>query len=130
MPAFSQRSRDRLATCHPSLQRLFEEVVKHWDCTILEGHRGQEAQDEAFRTGRSQLRWPNGNHNSLPSMAVDVSPYPVVWEDWHRWYAFAGFVLGVASQMGLAVRSGLDWDGDFDFKDQRFNDAPHFELVR
>ena len=47
MPSFSQRSLDRLATCHPDLNRLFTEVVKHFDCTVLCGHRGQEEQDKA-----------------------------------------------------------------------------------
>ena len=34
MAQFSQRSRDRLYTCHPDLIRLFETVVVHYDCTI------------------------------------------------------------------------------------------------
>src|SRR5687768_11435850 len=77
MPKFSQASIDKLATCHPDLRVLFNEVIKHFDCTISDGHRGEAAQNKAFDEGKSKLRWPNGNHNKLPSMAVDVYPYPV-----------------------------------------------------
>lgn len=129
MPAFSDRSLSRLETCHPDLQRLFREVVKHFDCSVIQGHRSNEEQAEMLRTGRSQLGPGRSKHNREPSMAVDVAPWPIDWQDWNRWYAFAGFVLGVASQMGIEIRSGLDWDGDFDFHDQSFMDAPHFELV-
>lgn len=135
MPRFSQRSTQRLETCHPDLIRLFQEVVRTWDCTVLEGHRGRRAQEQAVLAGASQVLWPDGKHNSVPSRAVDVAPYPVRFPrnaedpEWHRWYAFGGFVLGVADQMGIPVRWGLDWDRDHDVNDQTFFDGPHFELV-
>ena len=46
-----------------------------------------------------------------------------------RWYAFGGYVKGVAHSMEINIRWGGDWDGDFDFKDQTFNDLPHFEII-
>jgi len=130
MPSFSEKSKQRLATCHPDLQRLFEEVVKVVDCTVLEGFRSDEDQQEAFDTGKSQLRPGQSLHNRRPSMAVDVAPYPIDWNDWHRWYFFAGYVLGTARGMGMEIRSGLDWNMNYDFKDQSFFDAPHFELLK
>jgi len=131
MPSFSKQSAARLATCHMSLQNLFKEVIRHWDCTVLEGHRSIEAQQEAFRRGTSKIDGVNqlGKHNHTPSLAVDVAPYPVDWQDLERFRAFGGFVLGVASQLGIVVRWGGDWDTDRDFKDQRFVDLPHFELL-
>lgn len=128
MPRFSATSRNRLATCDESLQRVFERVVSRWDCTVVEGHRDQEAQDRAFREGKSKLRWPNGKHNRLPSRAVDVAPYPIDWGNTKRFYAFGGYVLGVAEEMGIALRFGGDWDSDRDLDDQSFNDLIHFEL--
>jgi len=128
MPSFSVASRAQLASCHPDLQRLFNEVIKHHDCKVLEGHRNKEAQNRAFAEGKSKLKWPNGNHNKYPSMAVDVAPYPVDWNDPTRFYYFAGFVFGIASQMGIKLRWGGDWDGDLNFKNQTFFDLPHFEL--
>jgi peptidoglycan L-alanyl-D-glutamate endopeptidase CwlK len=113
------------------LQNLFNEVVKHWDCTILEGHRSIADQQEAFRRGASKIDGVNqiGKHNHQPSLAADVAPYPVDWKDLERFRAFGGFVLGVASQLGIGIRWGGDWDGDREFRDQSFIDLPHFELV-
>lgn len=128
MPSFSPRSKTRLITCDPRIQRVFNEVIKTWDCTLLEGHRGQERQDELFRQGKSKVLWPNGDHNAVPSRAIDAVPYPIDWHNWDRFYAFAGFVLGVAQVLCVKLGSGLDWDGDRNFKDQSFHDAPHFFL--
>ena len=128
MPSFSKRSKSKLETCDKKLQRLMNEVIKHYDCTILEGHRDRATQNEYFRTGRSKLKYPQGKHNSTPSKAVDVAPYPIDWEDTDRFYHFAGFVQGMAAGMGIKIRWGGDWDGDHKFTDQTFHDLPHFEL--
>ena len=128
MPAFGQTSKDRLATCDVRLQKVFYEVVKHFDCTVIEGHRGQEAQHAAFVSGKSQLDWPNGNHNAVPSKAVDVVPYPVDWNDRERMTYFAGFVRGIAKSMGIDIRWGGDWNEDTQVKDNKFDDLPHFEV--
>ena len=60
MPRFSRRSLSRLETCDERLQKLFKEVVKHFDCTIIEGYRGKEKQNEAYNKGNSKVKFPNG----------------------------------------------------------------------
>jgi len=131
MPKFGKTSTARLATCHPDLQRLFNEVIKNYDCSILQGVRSKEEQDEYFfgTPQRSKVQWPNSKHNKTPSMAVDVAPYPIDWDNTNRFYHFAGYVLATADQMGIKIRFGGDWDSDKDFSDQTFNDLPHFELI-
>lgn len=129
MPSFSQRSAERLATCDPRLRLVFAEVVEHFDCSILEGHRSNERQAQMKAEGRSQLGPGESKHNHMPSLAVDVAPYPIDWNDRDRWMRFSGFVLGVARAHGIALRWGGDWDRDWDVADNRFNDWPHFEIV-
>jgi hypothetical protein len=129
MNKFSGKSIERLLSCHTDLQRLFLEVIKNYDCTITCGHRGKDEQDEAVRTGNSKLAWPNSKHNSLPSKAIDVVPFPVDWKDTSRFYHFAGYVLAVANTLGIKIRWGGDWNGDLQFRDEKFKDLPHFELV-
>lgn len=135
MPAFSESSKQKLLTCHEDLQILFNEVIKYFDCTILEGFRNEKEQNKAFENGNSKLKWPVGKHNKNPSLAVDVAPYPVRWENKERMYCFAGFVLGTAQilknmeKMTHSLRYGGDWDGDKDINDQNFNDLVHFELI-
>ncbi|MFK5892320.1 MAG: M15 family peptidase [Pseudomonadota bacterium] len=128
MPTFGKSSASRLATCHPNLQELFNEVIKNYDCSILQGTRSKEEQDEYFRTGKSKVQYPNSKHNHSPSLAVDVVPYPIDWNDWNRFYHFTGYVKGVADKLGIDIRSGIDWDSDNDFSDQSWIDAPHFEV--
>jgi len=128
MPTFSKTSADRLATCDERLQKVFNEVVKYFDCTIIQGHRGQAEQDAAYASGKSQLKWPNGNHNKLPSKAVDVMPYPIDWTDRERMTLFAGFVMGIATGMGIDIRWGGDWNQNDQVKDNKFDDLPHFEV--
>jgi len=129
MPRYSKRSKERLATCHEDLQRLFNEVIKHYDCSIICGSRSKEDQEKAYRQGSSKVVWPNSKHNSTPSLAVDVAPYPIEWYELNRFYMFIGIVRGIAAMMGINIRCGADWDGDMDVKDQNFHDLPHFELI-
>jgi len=89
----------------------------------------------AYNAGRSKVKWPNGKHNKRPSMAVDVVPYPIDWQDRDRFHYFAGYVMGVADMLhaeGLInhrLRWGGDWDRDTQVKDNGFDDLVHFELV-
>jgi len=128
MPAFGERSRNNLVTCHEDLQKLFNEVIKHYDCSVICGHRGQEEQDKAFHNGFSKLKFPESKHNKMPSLAADVVPYPIDWDDTRRFYMFVGIVRGIAAGMNISIRCGADWDGDMEVKDQNFHDLPHFEL--
>lgn len=128
MARFGTRSKSRLHSCDERLQGLFEKVVKGFDCTVLEGFRGKDKQNAAFDKGNSKLRFPEGKHNRMPSIAVDIAPYPVDWRDRDRFHYFAGYVLGIASEMGLNIRWGGDWDQDTETKDNNFDDLVHYEI--
>lgn len=154
MPSYSDKSRMELETCHSDLQILFNYVVNHYDCSIIYGNRAKQLQFELFKKGRKQLEdgsWviedvkkvvtykdgynKSSKHNFYPSKAVDAVPFPIVWSDMRRMRMFVGFVLGVAQVLydkGIIkhkIRSGADWDRDWDLDDQRFNDVAHFEIV-
>ena len=134
MPKFSSSSMERLLSAHPDLQRLFLEVIKRYDCTVLEGIRTMERQRELVRTGKSKTL----ASKHLKGWAVDVVPYPIDWsaQGQERMRHFAGFVFGVAAGLGMIdrLRWGGDWDGDAmtrgdGLRDQSFMDLPHFELT-
>jgi len=129
MSEFSKASALKLASCDERIQRVFNEVIKHFDCVIVEGHRGREDQNRYYNEGKSKLAWPQGEHNSIPSKAVDAVPYPINWKDINRICYFAGYVMATALSMGIKLRWGKDWDGDTDLNDQTFQDGPHFEIV-
>ena len=132
MPRFSKQSKRKLAACHEDLQRLFNEVIKNFDCTIVCGRRGKLEQNFLRVRGRSKLWYPNSKHNKVPSLAVDVAPYisgkGISWNS-KQCYFFGGYVMGVAASLGISIRYGGDWDKDKDINDQSFNDLVHFEIM-
>jgi hypothetical protein len=117
----------RLGDCHPKLQRLLREVDqrlskrKLFDLTVVCGHRGQAEQEQAFQDHRSTKHWPESKHNTLPSRAVDIAPYPTDWGDREAFALLAGYVLAVADDLDIEVDIGALW--------KKFPDLPHVELT-
>jgi hypothetical protein len=132
MPSFSARSLDRLNTCDHRLQEVLLRVIQHIDFTVLCGHRDEAAQTKAVDEKRSQVSWPNSKHNSYPSKAVDLAPWPIIWEDHSRFYWLQGQIVATAREMGIELRFGGDWDGDgrLNYRDgSSFIDLPHVEVT-
>lgn len=141
MYSFGRRSHEKKITCHKDLQLILDEAIKMYDFTILEGARTLEAQKEYFAQGKSRIdgvtkKSKHQVSEGQPlSMAVDIAPHPVDWNDRFRFAFLAGIIKAVASHLlyqgkiSHRVRWGGDWDSDNDFKDQNFFDLPHFELI-
>ena len=128
MPSFGAASRRHRDTCDPRLIELANEVVKVFDCSCIEGVRLRDDQDAAFANGLTQLPWPQSKHNHTPSRAIHLVPYPIDWDDRDRFHYFAGFVRAIALELGVPLRWGGDWDGDWQTRDNHFDDLAHYEL--
>jgi len=126
---FGRRSKANLFTAETKLQEIAYHVIKIIDHSVLQGHRGEEKQDDMFHSGLSKLEWPNSKHNSSPSKAIDVAPYPIDWNDLEKFRNVAMFTRGIGAGKGVEIRLGMDWDSDFTFRDQRFHDIGHVEIV-
>lgn len=140
MPAFSKKSRAMLEQVHPDLQKVMEEAIKIIDFSITEGARTIEKQQEYYKAGKSKTL----NSKHLPkycaqygrnySMAIDIVPYPVDYNDRERFCLLAGIVLGMAKilleqgKIKHRIRWGGDWSENNITKDEKFSDMPHFEL--
>ena len=118
MPQFSDTSKARLTGCEEPLQAVCNKVIVYYDCSVIWGHRDQAAQDKAYFDSFSDKMFPNSKHNSTPSRAVDLAPWPIDWDDIERFCVMAGFVLCVAAQEKIRLRWGGAW-GDYG----------HFELI-
>ena len=120
MYKWSKSSAERLLTCDTNLILLFNTVLLHRDCTILDGHRDEERQNQYYKEGKSKLPWDKSKHNRFPSKAVDARfcPYNPDLDDDNRekWMEFRGFVYGIAAQLGIKLSKTIQWD------------LPHFEL--
>lgn len=130
MAEFGKISLARLHTCDYRLQDICKEAIKIIDFSVLEGHRPENRQNALFHENKTKVMWPDSKHNDFPSLAVDIAPYPIDWEDKERFYYLAGVMKGIALGKGISLRWGGDWDSDNDFSDQTFDDLVHFELVQ
>lgn len=128
MPSFSQKSLQKLSTCHPSLQNICMSAIEIYDFSVLCGYRGEPEQQMLFAQEKSKLHYPHSKHNKTPSCAVDIAPYPIDWENKERFYLLAGIMFGIARERNIKLRWGGDWEMNWQHK-SAFIDLPHFELV-
>ncbi len=126
---YSSRSLRQLDTCDDRFKVLLTQVAEYIDTTIIQGHRSNEQQEELYRAGKSQLRAGQSKHNVTPSLAVDIAPFPIDWNDRERFTLFAGFVMGLATSRRIVLRWGGDWNRNWYVRDNNFDDLVHFELV-
>lgn len=138
---YGKTSRQRLNTCNQDLITLFDEVAIDINTSILCGYRSEVEQNKAFDIGTSEKRFPDSEHNTYPSMAVDAAPYfPEIkntdWEDSAAFALFAGHVLATAKRLYKAGRIthqviwGGDWNSNGRCLDHHFKDYPHFQLTK
>ena len=64
-------------------------------------------------------QWPDSKHNSIPSLAVDLAPYPIDWSDLYRFHELAGRMLQVAALFDIDMTWGGHWSKP---------DMPHFQV--
>lgn len=113
---------EKLNTCDHRLVSIVQAVAKDHPLIVVCGHRGKEEQNQAFARGNSKLRWPRSRHNTFPSLAVDLAPSPLDWDDTARFKTLADAVKAEAKRQGVAITWGGDWT--------KFVDVPHFEITQ
>lgn len=147
MAKWSSKSQAKLDTCHIDIQRIANEVLKIHDCSVFEGFRDEETQNKYYRNKTSKVMFPNGKHNVLPSMAIDLAPYKRGDDpyDMENVLFFAGIVNTVAYRLYVdgKISHQLKWGGNWSTEadtpfafdvtkpngKKGFFDGIHFELV-
>lgn len=149
--SFGKRSQVNLDTCHKDIQYILNELIKIYDFTVISGIRTTEEQKALFADGKTKLDGINkkskhqgreDSEGNIVSFAVDIMPWKKGTnafsgheKDNRRFYTMMGMVKAIAARLleegkiSHTVRFGLDWNGDDTYKDQTFDDLPHFELV-
>jgi len=117
---FSALSLRRLAECHPDLQKIAKALIGEIDIVVLCGHRGEAEQNAAYHDGKSKLSFPHSKHNTTPSRAIDLAPYPIDWKDIPRFEDMCNRIGRIAKDLGIEIRQGRDFS---------FKDYVHTELV-
>lgn len=121
MPKLSTKSQTKLNTCHSDLIKLIEAVAETEKCAVICGHRGKAEQEKAFASGASKARFGQSKHNSKPSLAVDVVPLPLDWEDIPAFEKLGEKIMTKAKELGIKVKWGKNFKGLVDY--------PHYELI-
>ena len=120
MFALSQRSLQRLNGVHPDLVSVVQRAIDLTaiDFTILEGVRTVARQQQLVASGASQTM----NSRHITGHAVDLGAIldgELRW-DWPLYYQLADAMKAAASELGIPIEWGGDW--------QSFPDGPHFQL--
>ncbi len=123
---YGRTSTARIMTLHESLSMILLGLAEDgWEISVIDGERGEERQNKAFREGKSNVRYPMSMHNNSPSLAVDIAPYilrqGIPWQVENSWVILAGAFIAKAQELNIAVR----WGGLFD----GLKDLGHFELT-
>lgn len=159
MFAFGKTSLDRIATLDIDLQRVLRRAMSWqiMDFSVVQGRRSYAEQTAIYAQGRqpypvvNRLRAQAGlgaisekeagtivtktMHSShLPNAqgfgeAFDAAPYPYDPSDTARAWMLQGILLAAAAVEGVAVRSGVDFNQNKNYRDDRFQDLPHIEKV-
>ncbi len=111
----------RLKTCHPDLQKVVTLAASRFPLMVICGYRGKEDQNKAFESGASKLKYPRSRHNKNPSLAVDLGPVPLDWNNTDRFKEMADVVMKAAVDLGISLVWGGSWKG--------IVDMPHFQLA-
>lgn len=122
MYKFGKGSQTKLESCHPDLQKLLNAVMAEqvMDFTVLCGQRSEEEQTKAFNKGSSTVNWPDSRHNKIPSLAFDIAPYPIDWNDIQRFKDLSFVVMKCAQKLKLNITYGGYWTKPKDY--------PHYQL--
>lgn len=136
MAKFGPTSVKKLKTCHPDIQKVLNEAIKHYDFTVLFGYRTPEEQFELFKQGRkfNGSAWVKvgptvtnldgktklSEHNHSPSLAVDIAPFPIIWNDISRFKELSKVIKEAATKVGVDIEWGGDW--------KTFVDYPHYQI--
>lgn len=136
MYKFSKKSLEKLNLAHKNLQIILKEAIKEIDFTIICSTRTQAEQFELFKQGRilKDGKWikigatvtnidginKKSKHNYNPSLAIDIVPFPIDWNNINRFQELAKVIKRIAKEKNIKIIWGGDW---------KMKDYPHFELV-
>jgi peptidoglycan L-alanyl-D-glutamate endopeptidase CwlK len=132
--SYGKTSEARLSTCSEAVQRVMRRAAKYLNISILCGVRGEQEQEAAFNSGASKVRWPDSDHNTIPSDAVDAGIYRpdirnVDYDDHAAFGTLNGVVQVCAEEEGCVAIWGHDWDHDNNYKEHDFKDRPHWLIL-
>ena len=142
MYKYSDRSKKNLESCDKRIQLICFELIKRFDCSVIDGYRDEIKQTEYYNAipKKSKLQYPNSKHNtqiffphlgySIPqSQAFDIIPYPTGFKKLLPFYYMAGEIDAIAYSLKIKIRWGGDFNKDLNFYNDKWLDLAHFAII-
>jgi len=132
--ALSNRRREGLSD---NMMRLSDLMIQRtpvdFGIAWMGGKRTADEQNELFKSGVSQLDGYCKRSKHQDGKAFDILPYingrPDPDNEKHM-LIIIGVAFSCADELGIKIRSGINWDMDGEFvTDQNFDDYPHIEEI-
>lgn len=130
-------SLQRLEGVNPILVNVVKRAIQisKVDFMVVEGLRSKERQAELYAQGRTKpgniVTWTMKSKH-IDGLAVDLCPWvdgKLAWGQTSNFDAISLAMFRAASEQGVKLRWGADWDGDGNLREKGETDSPHFELV-
>lgn len=107
------------------------------DLTVAYTFRDEAAQNEAFRKGNSQKRWPDSIHNVVNEAgyveAIDVYPFlnGAACYNANQCAVMVGGIMLCGAMIGVSMTSGINWDRDGEWvTDHTLKDFGHVQKLK
>ena len=126
----SERSKKNLENVHPDLIKIINRCLSYGtvDFSVIQGQRSIEQHLQNIARGVSKISM--SKHCYHPACAFDFIMYPFTgWTDAAGFDKVAKELVRAAKELGIPARSGGDWNMDGNFRNDRFYDGGHFELI-
>lgn len=139
MSNLSTRSQNNLNGVSPNLCKVVARAAELSSVgfDVIEGVRTKERQAKLYAQGRTEagqiVTWTlTSNHfvNAKTGYghAVDILP-KTGWNNLAGFDTVATAMFQAASELGVKIRWGADWDKDGKYREKGETDSPHFEEV-
>ena len=134
-----KKSLEKLEGVHPDLVKVVKRAIElsEVDFKVTDGVRTLAQQKLLYAKGRTlpgpKVTWTlNSRHlvNDKTGFghAVDLLPAPYDWKDLEPFTKVSVAMFHAASELGVSIRWGANWDGDKMIREKGETDNPHFEL--
>ena len=128
MPRFGTRSNEKLTNAHVDLRLVLNKVIKKVDFTVIWTFRNEAQQTGMYLNGDTRNPWPTSKHNRKPSLAVDIVPYPAMYEaTYEQFFELATYMFEAAMELDIPITWGGHWIG-YTGKGYYDRDWSHWEL--
>lgn len=134
---WGKASKERLEDLAPVMVKVLDRALSYGiiNLSVAQTRRDQYEQDTYWAMGLSKCKWPDSKHNvsgkQKYARASDIYPWvngKASIDPLHV-AVMVGVIMAAAAEEGVEVRSGANWDCDFEFyTDQTFVDGFHFQL--